>query len=69
MHKSVDTEVSVIGNIAEVTAIGPILLARRTLGKQSLILKVPDELTRQTGIFLIEVEHFANITHRVAHGV
>ena len=69
MHQSVDTEVAVVGVITKVATVGPVFLARAALGEQALILEVPDKLTRQTGIFFIQVEHLAHITHGVTHGV
>ena len=68
-HQAVDTEVTVVGRIAEITSVCPILLSRYTLGEQTLILEVPNELTCETRVLIVEVEHITHITHRVAHRV
>ena len=68
-HQTVDAEISVVRIVAKVATVCPIFLSRRTLREQALVLEVPDELTGQAGILLIEVEHVAHITHRIAHRV
>ena len=69
MHQTIDTEVAIVGVVAEVTTISPVVLTIRALCQQALVFEVPDELTRQTGILLVEVEHLTDITHRVTHRV
>ena len=69
MHETVDTEIAVVGIVAEIATIGPIFLPRRALCQQTLVLEVPDEFTGQTRVLLVEVEHVADITHRVTHRV
>ena len=67
MHQTIDAEVAIVGVVAKVATISPVFLAIRTGCQQTLVFEVPDELTRQTGILLVEVEHLTDITHRVTH--
>ena len=68
-HESIDAEVSVVRIVAEVATVSPVVLSRAALCEQSLVFEVPDELSRQAGILLIEVEHFPYVTHGITHRV
>ena len=68
-NQTVDAEVAVVRNVTEVTAVGPIIYSATALSQKTLVFEVPDKLTGQTWIFLIEVIHVTHIAHRVAHRV
>ena len=68
---AVAAEIAVVGFVAEIAAVGPVSLRRRARNGnfQALVFPVPDKFADEGGIFLVEVEHFALRTHRIAHRV
>src|SRR5690554_1613489 len=57
--------------IIEITSVSPeifVVLPRYRYFK-ALVFPVPDKLTRQRGVMLIEIEHLPHIAHGITHGM